>query len=75
MIPVGNAYHHAANARMGAQALQGMENDGTAEEREILLGLGGLHALALAAGRYQSPDSLSGGQAGLHAGNQACSSI
>jgi hypothetical protein len=60
-----NADDNALDARMGAQAFKGVQNDGASEEREILLGDRGLHPPALTARGDEGPDSVSGAQARL----------
>jgi hypothetical protein len=60
-----NADDNALDARMGAQAFKGVQDNRTSEEREILLGDRGLHPPSLTARGDEGPDSVSGGQARL----------
>src|SRR5581483_883634 len=53
---------HAAHGRVAAQALEGMENDGTAEQLEILLWEMGLHARAGTRRGNDGPDVCLGSQ-------------
>ena len=64
-VLIGDTDHDTAHARIGAQAFERVQDDGTAKKKEILLGLRGLHTQALATRRYQSPDSVCCGQAEL----------
>jgi len=61
-ILIGNPDHDAAHARMRAQAFKRVQDDGTTEKWEILLGQRRLHAQTLATRRYESPDAVSAGQ-------------
>jgi hypothetical protein len=60
-----NANEHALDARMRAQAFNGVQDNRASEEREILLGDRGLHPPALTARGDEGPDSVGGAQARL----------